>query len=196
MATCMATSFSGDKQSLGRTDARPLTDLAIKNLKAGESRTDGALPVGNGRLVVSCTKARGQLRRVWTFRYRKEALRGELKIGEHPALSLEHARNEARSLLELVRLGNDPKVARIESRFANIAYFSPSWTPFQADRGRRVSLIVDAVSSVIVDGWGWRASEFLTGLRLTAFCGPSRCQRTESRCAVSERHCACTCRPG
>ena len=120
MATCMATSFSGDKQSLGRTDARPLTDLAIKNLKAGESRTDGALPVGNGRLVVSCTKARGQLRRVWTFRYRKEALRGELKIGEHPALSLEHARNEARSLLELVRLGNDPKVARIESRLANI----------------------------------------------------------------------------
>jgi len=120
MATCMATSFSGDKQSLGRTDARPLTDLAIKNLKAGESRTDGALPVGNGRLVVSCSKARGQLRRVWTFRYRKEALRGELKIGEHPALSLEHARKEARSLLELVRLGNDPKVARIESRLTNI----------------------------------------------------------------------------
>jgi integrase len=57
---------------------------------------------------------------VWTFRYRKEALRGELKIGEHPALSLEHARNEARTLLELVRLGNDPKVARIESRLANI----------------------------------------------------------------------------
>ena len=116
----MATSFSGDKQSFGRTDARPLTDLAIKNLKAGQSRTDGALPVGNGRLVVSCTRARGQLRRVWTFRYRKEALRGELKIGEHPALSLEHARNEARTLLELVRLGNDPKVARIESRLANI----------------------------------------------------------------------------
>jgi len=116
----MATSFSGDKQSLGRTEVRPLTDLAIKNLKAGESRTDGALPVGNGRLVVSCTKARGQLRRVWTFRYRKEALRGELKIGEHPALSLEHARTEARTLLELVRLGSDPKVARIESRLANI----------------------------------------------------------------------------
>ena len=91
MATCMATSFSGDKQSFGRPDARPPTDLAIKNLKAGESRTDGALPVGNGRLVVSCTKARGQLRRVWTFRYRKEALRGELKVSEHPGLSLEHA---------------------------------------------------------------------------------------------------------
>lgn len=26
-------------------------------------------------------------------------------------------------------------------------YFSPSWTPFQADRGRRFSLIVDAVSA-------------------------------------------------
>lgn len=120
MATCMATISPNDKQSLGRTDARPLTDLAIKNLKSGESRTDGALPVGNGRLIVSCTKARGQLRRVWTFRYRKEDLRGELKIGEHPALSLEHARNEARTLLELVRQGTDPKVARGESRLANI----------------------------------------------------------------------------
>jgi hypothetical protein len=116
----MATSFSSDKKSLGRIDARPLTDLAIKSLKAGESRTDGALPVGNGRLIVSCTKARGQLRRVWTFRYRKEDLRGELKIGEHPALSLEHARNEARTMLELVRLGTDPKVVRGESRLANI----------------------------------------------------------------------------
>lgn len=50
----------------------------------------------------------------------KEALRGELTIGEPPALSLEHARNEARTLLELMRLGNDPTVARIESRLANI----------------------------------------------------------------------------
>ena len=28
---------------------------------------------------------------------------------------------------------------------------------------------------------GWRASDFLNGLRLTAFCGPNRCQPTESR---------------
>lgn len=27
------------------------------------------------------------------------------------------------------------------------AYFSPSWTGFQRDRGRRFSLIVDAVSA-------------------------------------------------
>ena len=27
------------------------------------------------------------------------------------------------------------------------AYFSPSWTPFQADRGRDFSVIVDGVSS-------------------------------------------------
>ena len=26
------------------------------------------------------------------------------------------------------------------------AYFSPSWTPFQADRGRHFSVIVDGVS--------------------------------------------------
>ena len=120
MATCMATSFKTEAQSFGRTDARSLTDVAIRNLKAGDSRTDGALPIGNGRLVVSCTKARGQLRRVWTFRYRKADLRGEVKIGEHPALSLEQARHEARRLLELVRHGTDPKVARAETRLANL----------------------------------------------------------------------------
>ena len=27
------------------------------------------------------------------------------------------------------------------------AYFNPSWTPFQADRGRHFSVIVDAVSA-------------------------------------------------
>jgi len=120
MATCMATSLKAETQSLGRTDARSLTDVAIRNLKAGDSRTDGALPIGNGRLVVSCTKARGQLRRVWTFRYRKTDLRGEVKIGEHPAFSLEQARLEARRLLELVRQGIDPKVVRAGARLANI----------------------------------------------------------------------------
>jgi hypothetical protein len=32
-----------------------------------------------------------------------------------------------------------------------IAYFSQSWTAFQADRGRRFKLIVDAVSRRIAD---------------------------------------------
>ena len=120
MATRMATTSDAKALPQGRTDARPLTELAIRNLKAGQSRTDGALPSGNGRLVVSCTKARGQLRRVWTFRYRKADLRGEVKIGEHPALSLEQARHEARALLEVVRQGTDPKVARAESRLASL----------------------------------------------------------------------------
>lgn len=57
---------------------------------------------------------------MWSFRYRKADLRGEIKIGEHPALSLEQARNEARALLELVRQGIDPKVARFEARQAEI----------------------------------------------------------------------------
>lgn len=120
MATCMATDLHSKSTPSGRADVRTLTDLAIRALKAGESRTDGALPVGNGRLIVSCTKARGQLRRVWTFRYRKADLKGEIKIGEHPALSLEQARSEARNLLELVRLGADPKAARFEARQAEI----------------------------------------------------------------------------
>ncbi len=120
MATGMATSLTHDTPSAGRADVRALTDLTIRSLKDGESRTDGALPVGNGRLIIACTKARGQLRRVWSFRYRKADLRGEIKIGEHPALSLEQARNEARALLELVRQGTDPKVARFEARQTEI----------------------------------------------------------------------------
>jgi integrase len=120
MATRMATSLTPGTPSSGRAEVRALTDLAIRSLKDGESRTDGALPVGNGRLIIACTKARGQLRRVWSFRYRKADLRGEIKIGEHPALSLEQARNEARALLELVRHGTDPKVARFEARQSEI----------------------------------------------------------------------------
>jgi len=43
MATSMATSLHAKNQTAGRINARPLTDLAIRNLKVGESRTDGAL---------------------------------------------------------------------------------------------------------------------------------------------------------
>jgi hypothetical protein len=32
-------------------------------------------------------------------------------------------------------------------RYIEAAYFSPSWTPFQADRGRDFSVIVDGVSN-------------------------------------------------
>lgn len=120
MATCMATEISPQSAARGRADARALTDLAIRALKPGESRTDAALPIGNGRLVVSCTRARGQVRRVWTFRYRKADLRGEVKVGEYPALSLERARVEGRRLLELVRLGHDPKATLAEARLSTI----------------------------------------------------------------------------
>lgn len=121
MATSMATTFVASEPSSGRRNVRALTELTVKNLKHGESRTDGALPTGNGRLVVACVKARGCSRRVWTFRYRKLDLHGEVMLGEHPALTLEQARTEARKLLELVREGTDPKLARFEARQANVA---------------------------------------------------------------------------
>ena len=121
MATTMATTSPSEKQSVGRSEARILTELAIKSLKHGERRTDGGLPSGNGRLVVSCTKARGRIRRVWTFRYRKAEIHGELMLGEHPALTLEAARVEARRLADLVRGGQDPKLKRAEARRANEA---------------------------------------------------------------------------
>lgn len=120
MATRMATTFSADRLSTGRGVARALTEFAVKSLKLGESRSDGALPLGNGRLVVACVKSRGGIRRVWTFRYRQADLRGELMLGEHPSMTLEQARVEARRLLELVRDGQDPKNVRTEARVANV----------------------------------------------------------------------------
>ena len=33
------------------------------------------------------------------------------------------------------------------SKMAAIAYFSPSWTVFQAERGRHFSVIVDGISN-------------------------------------------------
>jgi hypothetical protein len=43
-----------------------------------------------------------------------------VKLGEHPALTLEQARQKARLLLELVRQDSDPELARAESRRANL----------------------------------------------------------------------------
>ena len=54
------------------------------------------------------------------------------------------------------RLSSEIKVTELQipwrelAGFRNVivhgAYFSPSWTPFQADRGRHFSVIVDGVS--------------------------------------------------
>ena len=56
-------------------------------------------------------------------------------------------------LSELRRKSPDPSVARwfadraLSSHADPVgAYFSPSWTPFQVDRGRDFSVIVDGVS--------------------------------------------------
>jgi hypothetical protein len=40
-----------------------------------------------------------------------------------------------------------PVLLRNRQRRRSIAYFSPSWTAFQADRGRDFSVIVDGISN-------------------------------------------------
>jgi hypothetical protein len=82
-----------------------LTDLGIRALKAGQSRTDGALPFGNGRLVVTCTKVQGHLRRTWTFRVRKADQSAEVLLGDYPALSLQDSRQRTARLIQPVRDG-------------------------------------------------------------------------------------------
>ena len=80
------------------------------------------------------------------------------KSGGHTYLQLvESYRNEAgqprqRTVASLGRLdevggGVDSLLAGLLRHKGLPEYFSPSWTAFQADRGRRFSLIVDAVSA-------------------------------------------------
>lgn len=96
----------------GRVAARVLTEPAIRTLKAGQSRADGALPVGNGRLIVTCTKGHGRLRRTWTFRVRKADQNVEIVIGDQPAVSLDEARARAAELMQQVRDGVDIRTSK------------------------------------------------------------------------------------
>jgi integrase len=76
-------------------------------MKAGESRADGALPVGYGRLVMTCKMRRGRLRRTWSFRVRRAEQTTKQILGDHPSVSLDDARMRASQLIELVRSGAD-----------------------------------------------------------------------------------------
>jgi integrase len=100
--------------------ARALTDAAIRALRDGESRADGALPTGAGRLVVESRKVRGSLRRSWVFRYRTASHNGKLRLGDYPAVSLEAARVKARTHIENMKQGVDPRLAAFEERQATV----------------------------------------------------------------------------
>jgi integrase len=102
----------------GRIAARALTDASIRALRSGETRTDGSLPVGAGRLMIECVKVRGVLQRRWIFRHRFEGGVGKIRLGDYPAVGLEEARCKARSHIEQVRQGIDPRVAAFERRQA------------------------------------------------------------------------------
>ena len=100
----------------GRIAARALTDAAIRALRDGETRTDGSLPIGAGRLMIECMKVRGVLRRRWIFRHRTGGGVGKLRLGDYPAVGLDAARGQARTHIEQVRQGIDPRVAAFERK--------------------------------------------------------------------------------
>lgn len=102
----------------GRVAARSLTDAAIRALRDGETRTDGSLPVGAGRLMIECVKLRGLLQRRWVFRHRSETGVRKLRLGDYPAVGLEEARTKARAHIEQVRQGVDPRIAAFEQKQA------------------------------------------------------------------------------
>lgn len=102
----------------GRVAARALTDAAIRAMRDGESRTDGSLPVGAGRLMIECVKVRGVLHRRWIFRHRSDSGVGKLRLGDYPAVDLDEARTKARTHIEQVRQGIDPRIAAFEQKQA------------------------------------------------------------------------------
>jgi integrase len=102
----------------GRVAARTLTDAAIRAMRDGETRTDGSLPVGAGRLLIECVKARGVLHRRWIFRQRSDEGVRKLRLGDYPAIGLDEARKKARSHIEQVRSGIDPRLAAFEHKQA------------------------------------------------------------------------------
>jgi hypothetical protein len=104
----------------GRTVARTLSDAAIRGIREGETRTDGSLPVGYGRLMIRCTKARGALRKVWLFRCRTGDSTIKMHLGDYPALTLEEARKRAREHIEQIKQGVDPRIAAFELRQATV----------------------------------------------------------------------------
>lgn len=109
-----------EETATGRKVARALSDAAIRGLREGESRTDGSLPIGYGRLMVRCTKARGALRKAWIFRARTGDNTIKMHLGDYPALTLEEARTRARTHIEQVKQGVDPRIAAFEQRQAMI----------------------------------------------------------------------------
>ena len=113
----------------GRVTARALTEAGIRSLKAGQSRSDGALPVGNGRLVVTCTKRRGRLRRTWWFRIRKASQSTELLLGEHPTVSLDEARSHAARLIKLARSDTDIRNIVMDRPMPSTAPAPPTVAP-------------------------------------------------------------------
>lgn len=102
----------------GRIAAKALTDAAIRALRDGETRTDGSLPVGAGRLMIECVKVRGVLHRRWIFRHRTDGGVGKLRLGHYPAVGLDDARIMARAHIEQVRQGIDPRIAAFEQKQA------------------------------------------------------------------------------
>lgn len=104
----------------GRMVARTLSDAAIRGIREGETRTDGSLPVGYGRLMIRCTKVRGTLRKAWLFRCRAGDSTIKMHLGDYPALTLEEARKRAREHIEQVKQGVDPRIAAFELRQATV----------------------------------------------------------------------------
>jgi integrase len=121
----------------------PLSDIAIRNAKPGE--TDIRLFDGGGMFLLITPKGA----KWWRFKYRFDGKNKLLSFGVYPEVSLKQAREERDKARELLRQGTDPSAARkrakqsqqasLESSFEFIArewigQQSGRWTPDHAER--------------------------------------------------------------
>lgn len=116
MGTSMGTKIVRSNKGLGRTKAEPLTDLAVRSLKAGQKRIDGRETGKAGRLMIRARAVgRGQRREIvreFFFRYRNGCVDRLIRLGTYPELSLREANRKADQQSELIRNGVDPQAQR------------------------------------------------------------------------------------
>ena len=120
MAPRMARNSKGQtsERSSGRVAARGLTDATIRALRDGESRVDGALPVGAGPPHCRVPKNSRQLATELDLPLPHGVYNGRVQLGDYPAIALEEARTRARAHIENVKQGVDPKIAAFEQKQA------------------------------------------------------------------------------
>ncbi len=90
----------------------PLTEMQVRNAKAGENDKVVRLPDERGLYLEVRAGKKGQLRKGWRFRYEFQGRETMLSLGVYPDVSLKDARIRRDDTRKLIANGIDPSAAR------------------------------------------------------------------------------------